>query len=376
MMLEKENGSLEHTEFGTMWSPMAQPDGSIRYKNTVVPFPQMGMPRLCLGGLLADDMGLGKTLSVLALITTYLDHVDDAGLIQDDVHPKMTTLIVCPLSLLLAWEDQIKSHIHPAGVSYHIYHGSRRQKPLDELRNYHIILTTYDIIAAEGRKDFGKISKVDKGILSLEWGRIVLDEAHLIRNATSQRHRALQRLKARHRWCLTVKALLNNLQAERNEATHPPIKSVIFSCWTKMLDQIGKALQTHDLRFERIDGSKSDSQRRSALKRFRTLDDCCILLASIGSAGVGLDLTVASRVHLMEPQWSPMAEEQALDRVHRMGQTRDVVATRYVVKDSIEEYVISVQELKSRVIKQSFEGGAPTETLTARERLMKVRLIG
>ncbi|GME44698.1 hypothetical protein IQ06DRAFT_36521 [Neofusicoccum parvum] len=159
-----------------MWSPMAQPDGSIRYKNTVVPFPQMGKPRLCLGGLLADDMGLGKTLSVLALITTHLDHVDDAGLIQDDVHPKMTTLIICPLSLLLTWEDQIKSHIHPTGVSYHIYHGPGRQKPLDELRNYHVILTTYDTIAAEGRKDFSKIAKVDKGILSLEWGRIVLDE--------------------------------------------------------------------------------------------------------------------------------------------------------------------------------------------------------
>ena len=50
-----------------------------------------------------------------------------------------------------------------------------------------------------------------------------------------------------------------------------------------------------------------------------------------------LDLTTASRVHLLEPQWSPMAEEQAIDRVHRMGQRREVVATRYIVKDSIEE---------------------------------------
>lgn len=135
-----------------------------------------------------------------------------------------------------------------------------------------------------------------------------------------------------------------------------------------MLDQIGKALHANGFRFERIDGSKSDTQRRAALKNFRNKPDCCVLLASIGSAVVGqlssptaaqplfsaprcltiqtdvvsrrLDLTVASRVHLMEPQWSPMAEEQALDRVHRMGQTRDVVATRYVVKESIEEVSI------------------------------------
>ena len=52
---------------------------------------------------------------------------------------------------------------------------------------------------------------------------------------------------------------------------------------------------------------------------------------------IRLDLTAASRVHLLEPQWSPMAEEQALDRVHRMGQRQEVVATRYIVKDSIEE---------------------------------------
>jgi hypothetical protein len=50
-----------------------------------------------------------------------------------------------------------------------------------------------------------------------------------------------------------------------------------------------------------------------------------------------LDLTAASRVHLMEPQWNPMAEEQALDRIYRLGQTRDVVAIRYIVRDSIEE---------------------------------------
>ena len=50
-----------------------------------------------------------------------------------------------------------------------------------------------------------------------------------------------------------------------------------------------------------------------------------------------IDLTAACRVHLMEPQWNPMAEEQALDRVHRIGQTQPVVATRYIVSESVEE---------------------------------------
>ena len=53
-----------------------------------------------------------------------------------------------------------------------------------------------------------------------------------------------------------------------------------------------------------------------------------------------LDLTVASRAHLIEPQWNPMTEEQALDRVHRIGQTRQVIATRYLVEDSIEKVIL------------------------------------
>ncbi|KAF2138226.1 uncharacterized protein K452DRAFT_321205 [Aplosporella prunicola CBS 121167] len=168
-----------------------------------------------------------------------------------------------------------------------------------------------------------------------------------------------------------VVALLKNLQAERADPTWPPLKSVVFSCWTKMLDQIEKALKLNGIQFKRIDGSKSDRARRTALEKFRTHEGYCVLLASIGSAGVGLDLTATSRVYMIEPQWSPMAEEQALDRVHRMGQTRNVVATRYVVRNSIEEYVIAVQEMKSSVIKRSLENNEHMEYLSVRERFMK-----
>ncbi|MCJ1289399.1 hypothetical protein MMC34_000931 [Xylographa carneopallida] len=104
-----------------------------------------------------------------------------------------------------------------------------------------------------------------------------------------------------------------------------------------MLDLLGQALEHERIPFTRIDGKKTDAQRRAAIKRFRTDPVCTVFLVSIGSAGVGLDLTTASRVHLMEPQWNPMAEEQALDRVHRMGQDQEVHAIRYIVKDSIEE---------------------------------------
>ncbi|KAK1969580.1 hypothetical protein LY78DRAFT_571797, partial [Colletotrichum sublineola] len=104
---------------------------------------------------------------------------------------------------------------------------------------------------------------------------------------------------------------------------------VVFCCWTSMLDLVSVALQGEHQNFSRIDGSMSESARREAIDKFRSDGNCNILLA--------LDMTVASRIHLLEPQWTPMAEAQALDRVHRIGQKKEVIARRYVVKDSIEE---------------------------------------
>ena len=107
-----------------------------------------------------------------------------------------------------------------------------------------------------------------------------------------------------------------------------------------------------------------------------------------------IDLTAACRVHLMEPQWNPMAEEQALDRVHRIGQTQPVVATRYIVSESVEEvripytsltnlpllitsseqYVVSLQKKKLDLIQQSLGPNAAPKSNALRERL-KVRCL-
>lgn len=123
-----------------------------------------------------------------------------------------------------------------------------------------------------------------------------------------------------------------------------------------MLDLLEIALYQAGYRFVRIDGRLSVAQRTSALSTFRNDEACTVLIATITSVGEGwaavllpyivmpfdanvsysVDLTAASYVHLLEPHWNPMAEEQALDRVHRMGQERDVTATRYITENSIE----------------------------------------
>ncbi|KAF5623217.1 hypothetical protein F25303_11892 [Fusarium sp. NRRL 25303] len=154
-----------------------------------------------------------------------------------------------------------------------------------------------------------------------------------------------------------IRALIQSLRVEQQGNTptfgNKPIKSVVFTFWRKMLDLLEFALRSEGFKSSRIDGQKSLVERTSALRSFRNDDSCTVMIATIGSIGEGVDLTAANFVHLVEPHWNPMLEEQALDRVHRMGQIRDVVATRYITNDSIEMLVKKIKERKLDLINSS-----------------------
>ena len=89
--------------------------------------------------------------------------------------------------------------------------------------------------------------------------------------------------------------------------------------------------------YTRIDGQISAEKRTKAVKRFQENSNIRVILVSISCGGTGLDLTAASKAYLLEPQWNPMMEEQALCRIHRIGQEKDVITIRYIIKDSWEE---------------------------------------
>ncbi|KAJ3542098.1 hypothetical protein NM208_g4029 [Fusarium decemcellulare] len=151
-----------------------------------------------------------------------------------------------------------------------------------------------------------------------------------------------------------IEALIRNLRTERD--SHGVVKkSVIFSCWTKMIDHVQKHLNEEGFIVERIDGQASLDQRRKAILRFKEEPDCTIMLASIGSAGEGIDLISACHVHILEPQWNPMSESQAIGRVHRFGQKQKVVVTRYIVNKSIETYIQWIQAEKLKLISKSID---------------------
>ncbi|KAI2777343.1 SNF2 family N-terminal domain-containing protein [Daldinia loculata] len=578
MMMEKESGDIRNAEFPSVWVEKTDAtSSSFRFYNTVTQRHTTREPKLCLRGLLADEMGLGKTLTTLALIATSLNNENR----NDHCQGPCINLIVCPVSTITCWQGQIERHFKKGSLSYSIYHGSSRDKVAATLERVDIVFTTYETLRAElpgGNASIGR-----SGLLhDIDWHRVVLDEAHIVRNRASKIFQAVRMLKAKHRWCLTgtpiqnrledlgalveflrvdpfndpdifkhtflapiykeqqggwgrlrsliksialrrtkasvdtdlglpprkdlihcvhlndeeqalynlvkrgfalaiesggaimntfqfilrlrqicnhgsdllpgdlqgwlqevtcprpqgcefcgnildhedessyhvfscfhqvcrvchqsssvyddssyftcplcngttlegddnirsakgskiqplryhpsskVKALLQNLHNDHTVAivsNQRPAKSIIFSTWTGMLDLIGRALSLNSFTYQRLDGSKSLAQRRYALDEFRANQSCTILLASLGSAAVGLDLTMASRVHLMEPGWNPLVEQQAMDRAYRLGQENEVITTRYIVSgsDSIEQYILQRQSWKTNLVASSLD---------------------
>lgn len=106
----------------------------------------------------------------------------------------------------------------------------------------------------------------------------------------------------------------------------------------------------------RLDGSMTAKRRCKVIKEFgeRGPGSPTILLASLKAAGAGINLTAASRVYLLEPWWNPGVEEQAMDRVHRIGQKKEVKVVRLIIRNSIEERILELQEKKKDLARGAF----------------------
>ncbi|KAK8849091.1 DNA repair protein RAD5 [Apiospora arundinis] len=141
-----------------------------------------------------------------------------------------------------------------------------------------------------------------------------------------------------------VVALIKHLRALRKE--HPTMKSVVFSQFTSFMSLIEPALGRANMRFLRLDGSMAQKARAAVLDEFRASNRFTILLISLRAGGVGLNLTQAKRVYMMDPWWSFAVEAQAIDRVHRMGQEDEVKVYRFIAKESVEERMLKIQDRK------------------------------
>ncbi|XP_014553130.1 hypothetical protein COCVIDRAFT_29575 [Bipolaris victoriae FI3] len=141
-----------------------------------------------------------------------------------------------------------------------------------------------------------------------------------------------------------TQALIGHLKRTRKEEKNA--KTVVFSQFTSFLDLIEPALARDHIPFLRFDGSITQKARAQILTEFTTSPKPYVLLLSLRAGGVGLNLTCASKVFMMDPWWSFAVEAQAIDRVHRMGQEREVKVVRFCVEGSIEEKMLRIQERK------------------------------
>ncbi|KAG8037389.1 hypothetical protein G9C98_005599 [Cotesia typhae] len=161
------------------------------------------------GGVLADDMGLGKTLTMISLVIKTLsedpsdgerdddDDDDDDGWMgkgRQNEH-RGGTLVVCPASLINQWKSEVDQRCKRGVLAVQVYHGNNREKVARRLARNDMVITTYNLVARE--------SKNNGQIFQIRWNRVVLDEAHCIRNHKSQSCNAVCKLKATKRWALT-----------------------------------------------------------------------------------------------------------------------------------------------------------------------------
>lgn len=129
-------------------------------------------------------------------------------------------------------------------------------------------------------------------------------------------------------------------------------KALVFSQFLGMLALIRKKLEELGVQYEYFDGSTTVQDRQKAIDNFQGNPDCRVFLISLKAGGVGLNLTAADYVYIVDPWWNPAVEQQAIDRTHRIGQTRNIFAYRMICKDTVEDKIIQLQEKKRLLAKE------------------------
>lgn len=395
------------------------------------------------GACLADDMGLGKTLQTIIFLQSIIDQVENV-------------LVVCPVSILLNWKNEIEKF---SDLDIEIYYGEGRQ--LSGTKK--IVLTSYGVMKKESYTTFADI----------DFDILIMDEVQHLKNIRSQGATAARNLRANFRICLTGTPVENDLSEFYNimdlcipgiwgdlslfkssstkksrllarQTVRPFIlrrtkeqvltelpekienhvylnfspeerehyistladirnkmtkvhqgrkyseilksllqlrqlclwqksnfmmstkieflmenleqlmeeghKVLVFSQFTTYLDIIQNKIRERSWNYARIDGSQSLKKRQTEVDRFQD-GDAQVFLISLKAGGVGLNLTAASYIFLMDPWWNPAVENQAIDRAYRIGQENKLTVYRPIIKDSVEEKVIVLQDTKRELFK-------------------------
>jgi SNF2 family DNA or RNA helicase len=157
---------------------------------------------------------------------------------------------------------------------------------------------------------------------------------------------------------------------------HSPLtypNSIVFSSWTSHLDLIEIALKNAGHPLVRLDGRMTRENRDKSMQALRENPAIRVMLVSIGAGGLGLNLTTANKVYMMEPQFNPAAEAQAVDRVHRLGQDREVTIKRFIMQDSFEEKMLVLQSKKKALADLTMAKERKSKEEATKQRLEELR---
>jgi SNF2 family DNA or RNA helicase len=134
----------------------------------------------------------------------------------------------------------------------------------------------------------------------------------------------------------------------------------VFSQFVKHLDLVREYLKTNKIDFAYLDGSSTD--RKEQVERFNRESQLKVFLISIKAGGLGLNLTEADYVFILDPWWNPAVEAQAIDRAHRIGQKRKVFTYKFITRNTVEEKILTLQQKKLKLTQ---------ELITTEESFMK-----
>jgi SNF2 family DNA or RNA helicase len=158
--------------------------------------------------------------------------------------------------------------------------------------------------------------------------------------------------------------LLMDLLRELRGSGH---RALVFSQWTSLLDLVEPELREADIGFVRLDGATRD--RAAVIAAFQDPAGPPVMLISLKAGGVGLNLTAADHVLLLDPWWNPAVEQQAADRAHRIGQSRPVMVHRLIAAGTVEERILTLQERKRHVAESAISEAEAGAQLTREDLL-------
>uniref|UniRef100_A0A7S3B1C8 Uncharacterized protein n=1 Tax=Haptolina ericina TaxID=156174 RepID=A0A7S3B1C8_9EUKA len=172
---------------------------------------------------------------------------------------------------------------------------------------------------------------------------------------------------ARFQSSTKIEALMEEVHLMRER--DPSAKAIVFSQFVSFLDLLEHRLVRSGVRVVKLNGGMSAGAREVCISAFKEDPDVRVILISLKAGGVALNLTVATHIYLMDPWWNPAAEYQAIDRAHRLGQHKPIRAVRFVVRNTVEERILRLQDKKRLVFEGTVGGDAASLSQLSEEDL-------